>query len=482
MSASEFEAHCLRTLRAAAPACPLVTAPQDMASYLQDWRDKFHGRALCVARPACVEEVAALVRSAAALRIGVVPQGGNTGLAGGATPSGERPQIVMSLGRMAAIRCVDRVGMTLQAEAGCVLQTARQAAADHGRMLPITFAAQGSAQIGGIISTNAGGIHALRYGTVRQQVLGLEAVLADGSVVRRMGGLRKDNAGYDWKHWLIGAEGTLAIITAAVLRLVPAPRAQCSAFVALQSPAAALALLEHLQDRIGDSLSAFELMSGASVERARAMLGVALPTTAAPWHVLVEIGDSAPAPQDRLLEALGDAMEAGIVDDAAVADSLTRNAQMWALRENITEAEHQAGCSIKHDVAVAVSAVPDFIACASAAVRALSPALKINAFGHVGDGNIHFNVIDAGAGVSHAAVYRAVHDAVVSFDGSIAAEHGIGQYRVAELVRLSDPPEMGLMHRVKRALDPENTFNPGKLLAAPGPQTRQVMPHTGDPT
>lgn len=364
------------TLRAEVPACQVLTEPADTAPYLHDWRGLFHGAALCVARPAHVDEVSALLRIAARHAVGVVAQGGNTGLAGGATPTGGTPQVLLSLGRMQKIRSIDRVGMTMEVEAGCVLETAKEAARAHGRLLPIGFAAQGSAMVGGVIATNAGGINALRYGTTRHMVLGIEAVLADGSVIRKLHGLRKDNTGYDWKQLLIGSEGTLGIVTAAVVRLSALPREHCVAFAAVASPAAAVRLLERLQDTMGDSLSAFELMSGAAVGRAVRFIGGRLPVAPADWHLLIEVGDSAPAPADRLLAALEAAMEEGEIEDAAVADSLSRAQEFWALRENITEAERHAGASVKHDVAVSVSQVPAFIEAASAAIAALSPVLR----------------------------------------------------------------------------------------------------------
>lgn len=454
----------LDALRAETPACVFLTDAADMAPYLTDWRNMFQGQALCVARPENVDEVSAVVRFASRHGIGIVPQGGNTGLSGGATPCGNAPQIVLSLGRMRAIRRVDRVSMTMEVEAGCVLQRAKDAAQVQGRFLPITFAAQGSAMVGGMIATNAGGINALRYGTVRQMILGMEAVLADGTIVRNMKGLRKDNTGYDWKHWLIGSEGTLGIITAALLRLTSLPRERCVAFAAVATTGHALRLLERLQDTVGDSLSAFELMSGLSVERATRFVGGRLPVAPASWYVLVEVADSAPLPGERMTQVLEAAMQAEEIEDAAVAESLTQADQFWALRENITEAERHAGSSIKHDVAVAVTDVPAFIDEATRKVAALSSTLVINAFGHLGDGNIHFNVMHTDPNVTALAVNRTVHDVVATFGGSIAAEHGIGQYRICEMERLKAPAELALMRRIKHTLDPLGLLNPGKVL------------------
>jgi FAD/FMN-containing dehydrogenase len=459
----------IAAVQAAAPNCRLACDATGMEPFLTDCRGIFRGDALCVASPSTTADVAAVVGAARAHGVAVVPQGGNTGLAGGATPMGRQPQVVLHLGRMRAIRRIDRVGMTLEAEAGCILQSAKEAAQEKGRLLPISFAAEGSATVGGMIATNAGGINALRYGTVRQQVLGLEAVMSDGSVLRAMSGLRKDNSGYDWKHWLIGSEGTLGIVTAAVLRLSPLPTQRHVAFVAVDSPAAALRLLERLQDSVGNALSAFELMSGTSVARVLQHQGGRLPLEqAGAWYVLLELSDQAAAQLGPQLEAeLFAAMDAGDARDAAVADNLDQMRQFWALRENITEAERHVGRSFKHDVAVAVSAMPDFIERASAAVTALHADLSLNVFGHLGDGNVHFNVL-APDGLESLGerVHHVVHDVVAACEGSIAAEHGIGQYRVTELQRLKPPQEMAWMARVKRALDPENLLNPGKLLPA----------------
>ena len=467
MNAVVDTAAFLGALAQAAPGCRLTRTPEDMAPHLRDWRGLFQGPALCVASPSSTGEVAAVVRAARAHGVAIVPQGGNTGLAGGATPMAGRPQLVLHLGRMRRIRRIDRVGMTLEAEAGCVLQAAKSAAEEQGRLLPISFAAEGSATVGGMIATNAGGINALRYGTVRQQVLGLEAVMADGSVLRGLGGLRKDNSGYDWKHWLIGSEGTLGIVTAAVLRLSPLPTQRHVAFAGVRSPAAALQLLERLQDTMGNALSAFELMSGASIARVLQHQGGRLPLEqGADWYVLLELADQACAQLAEPLQSLlCEAMEAGEVVDAALADSLEQARQFWSLRENITEAERHAGRSLKHDVAVAVSDVPAFIEGATQALAALHPELSVNAFGHLGDGNVHFNVLLPPALEALAEqIHRRVHDTVATFGGSIAAEHGIGQYRVAELERLKSPAELAWMARVKKALDPDQLMNPGKTL------------------
>jgi FAD/FMN-containing dehydrogenase len=315
-----------------------------------------------------------------------------------------------------------------------------------------------------MISTNAGGVHAVRYGTVRQMVLGLEAVLADGSILSGMRGLRKDNTGYDWKQLLIGSEGTLGIVTAALLRLVPRPSDRAVAWVSVADTQDALDLLERCQDELGDAVTAFELMSSASVARVTKHLGRRPPVADARWHVLVEVADCAPDVRGRLERTLAAAAEAEHLEDAAIATSGAQCDDLWALRENMGEAEKLAGPSLTHDVAVTVSDVPAFLGDVTSALAALDPALDLNAFGHLGDGNIHVNVLTAGATASHEAVHRTVHDVVARYDGSIAAEHGIGQYRVDELLRLKESSEIALMRTLKSALDPGNLLNPGKVL------------------
>lgn len=441
----------------------LVTDPTDMAPYLIDWRRLFQGQALAVVRPRTASEVAAVVAACAEAGVAIVPQGGNTGLAGGAVPTGARAQIVLSLSRLNTIRRVDRVGLLMEVEAGCVLQTAQEAARAAGRLLPVSLAAEGTAQIGGIVATNAGGINVLRYGMTRQLVLGLEVVLADGTLVQGLRHLRKDNAGYDWKQLFIGSEGTFGLVTAAVLRLVPAPRHSGTALVAVPTPEAALALLARMQDAIGDQVSAFELISALSFELLEQHCALKPPLSAAPWFVLMQADSSLEGLAARLEEVLAEALDAGEAQDGVVAASQTQARQLWALREHITEAEKRAGESVKHDVSVPITQVPAFLAQAQAQLAAAHPGARANMFGHLGDGNIHFNVLIP-EGTDKAALNRTVHDVVASHDGSISAEHGIGQYRVSELAHYQSAPEQALTGRLKRALDPRDLLNPGKVF------------------
>ena len=435
-----------------------------MARYLTDWKRSVTGEALCVARPASTGEVAKVVRLAAEAGVPIVPQGGNTGLSAGAVPLPAGRQLLLSLERMRAIRACDPVGLVLEAEAGCVLQTAQERAKAEGCLLPISFAAEGSATVGGVVSTNAGGVNVLRYGMTRAQVLGLEVVLADGQIVRGLRRLRKNNAGYDWKQLFIGAEGTLGVVTAAVLRLVPLPRHQVTSLLAVESPAAALELLALAQREIGDQISMFELMSPTSVELLATELGRAAPIEAGGgWLVLTEFASSLPGLAEAAEAVLAAALEQGIAHDAVLAQSEAQRAALWSLREHLPEAELRAGPSAKHDVSVPVSAAPAFLAAADRALAGEPSPPRVNAFGHLGDGNIHYNVL---LGQAHdvGRINRLVHDVVTAMGGSISAEHGLGQYRVAEWARVAPPEEVALARSVKRQVDPQGRFNPGKIF------------------
>ncbi|MEI7970002.1 MAG: FAD-binding oxidoreductase [Betaproteobacteria bacterium] len=455
----------LTRLRAILGDRGVLTTLADVEPYTTDWRGLFRGRALCVVLPRSADEVSAVVRACVEAGHAVVPQGGNTGLSGGATPDASGRQVVVALTRMAAIRAIDAAGETMEVEAGCILQVAQNAAREQGLLLPVSLAAEGSARIGGIIATNAGGTNVLRYGMARARVLGLEVVLADGTVVNGLRALRKDNAGYDWKQWFIGTEGTLGIVTAAVLQLAPLPRHTVTAWLALSGAEAAIRVLRAARQELGEALSGFELMSGAAISRVEEHVGLRSPLPAAPWFVLLEASASLGGLREAAEAVLGRALEEGDASDCVLAESEQQAAALWKLRESITEAEARAGKSMKHDVSVPVSAIPAFLAEADRAVTAAFPGVRINAFGHAGDGNIHYNVI-LSATTDTAALNRVVHDLVVRYGGSISAEHGLGQYRVDEAVRTRHPAEIALAQRIRAALDPGRVLNPGKVLPA----------------
>jgi FAD/FMN-containing dehydrogenase len=443
----------------------VLTDERDTAPYFTDWRRQYRAGAECVVRPASTAEVAAVVRLCAASGVAIVPQGGNTGLSGGSVPTGERREIVLALSRLNRIRNIDPLNDTITAEAGCVLANLQRAAEEAGRFFPLSLAAEGSCQIGGNLSTNAGGVNVLRYGNAREQVLGLEVVLADGRVWHGLRGLRKDNTGYDLKQLFIGAEGTLGIITAAVLRLQPRPGATAAAWIALASPARAVELLARLREQLGDRLTAFELVSRRCLE---AVLAHAADTrdplrAPHPWYVLAELScsDAFDALAARVEQALAGCLERGAALDATIAQSHTQTAALWRLREMIPEAQF---ANVKHDVSVPVSRVPELIERASAALEAAFPGVAVYCFGHVGDGNLHFNVGDAALGARREQVNRIVYDAVAALGGSISAEHGLGQLKRGEILRHKSALELELMRALKRALDPQGLMNPGKVL------------------
>jgi FAD/FMN-containing dehydrogenase len=451
----------------------VLTAPDETRSYAVDWRKRYSGRPLAVVRPATTAEVAAVVELCAETRTAVVPQGGNTGLCGGATPDASGSQVVVSLSRVNRIRALDPVNNTVTAEAGCVLANLQRAADEADRLFPLSLAAEGSCEIGGNLSTNAGGVQVLRYGNARDLVLGLEVVLPSGEVWDGLRGLRKDNTGYDLKQLFIGAEGTLGIITAAVLKLFPKPRAQATAVAALGTPRDALRLLEHVQAHCGDRLTAFELLSAICVALVRKHFNVPAPfETAYPQYVLLELSDTqAGGGVAALTEStLGEAIEAGIALDAVIAASGAQAKQLWALRENISEAQAAEGPNIKHDISIPISRIGEFIDATEARVAAAFPGARMVTFGHVGDGNLHYNVAHPEGGdeaaflARTAEVNRIVHDSVAAFGGSISAEHGLGQYKREEILRYKSPVEMELMRRIKRTLDPLGIMNPGKVL------------------
>jgi FAD/FMN-containing dehydrogenase len=429
-----------------------------------------------VALPGSTEEVAAVVRACAAAGVAgvpMVPQGGNTGLCGGATPLGG--EVVVNLRRMNRIRAIDADNNSMTVEAGCTLQAVQEAAAEADRLFPLSLAAEGSATIGGNLSTNAGGVQVLRYGNARELTLGLEVVLADGRIWDGLRALRKDNTGYDLKHLFIGAEGTLGLITAATLKLFPRPRTHATAWVAVPDPASAVRLLGRLRDAAGDNVTAFEIVGRPALDLVLKHIPNARdPLAGKPaWQVLIELSGSSDVRDDladTLEQALQQAAEDGVIDDAALAASAAQTAALWALRENVSEAQKIEGVSIKHDIAVPVSRIAEFIARADAALLAAFPEVRIVCFGHIGDGNLHYNQSrpDAQSNAEFiaqtAAVNRIVHDLVHELGGSISAEHGLGQLKRKEVLRYKSATEMDMMRAVKQALDPRGLMNPGKLL------------------
>ncbi len=452
----------------------LLTAADDIAPYLTDWRGIYVGQASAVVRPANRDELAKVVALCAQDKVIVVPQGGNTGMCGAATPSSSGPCIVVCLLRMNRIIDVDALNNTMTVEAGCLLANIQQAAVDAGRLFPLSLGSEGSCQIGGNLSTNAGGVNVLRYGNTRDLVLGLEVVLPDGRIWNGLRALRKDNTGYDLKHLFIGAEGTLGIISAAVLKLFPRPRSQAVAFAAVTDPDAAVALLALLRAQCGDCITAFELISRSCLDLVfKHIPGTRDPLSSAhAWTILTQLGDSGDdaALQSKVETALGEAVEQGLVQDAAIASNQAQAAALWKLRESIPDAARAAGLVYRHDISVAVSKIPQFIRTAGAALENHFPGTRVICFGHLGDGNLHYNAFVPGRDRSDAAareatdVNRIVHDVVNSLDGSISAEHGIGMSKRAELARCKDPLELELMRSVKQALDPAGILNPGKIF------------------
>jgi len=446
----------------------VLTMPADLAPHLVDWRGRYRGAARCVVRPGSASEVAALVKACVAAGVPIVPQGGNTSLCGAATPDDTGGAVIVALGRMNRIIAVDAQNDTISVEAGCTLAAVQAAARAAGRIFPLSLAAEGSCQIGGNLSTNAGGVQVLRYGNTRDLTLGLQVVLPDGELWDGLRGLRKDNTGYDLKHLFIGAEGTLGIITAAVLKLFPLPQRQTTAWLNVASPAAAVDLLNRAKSAFAAQLTAFELVSEPALALVLKNIPAASrPTVPGAWYVLAEFSDADPAAVEAWLAARIEAGEAG---DGVVATSEAQAQKLWALRENISEAQKIEGLSIKHDISVPVSRIPEFLAGADAALAAAFPGIRVVAFGHVGDGNLHYNLSkpDAQDNIafidSQPEVNRIVHDTVDALGGSISAEHGIGQLKREELLRYKTPVEIALMRSLKQAFDPRGLMNPGKIL------------------
>ena len=464
----------IEEIRAIVGPAGLITSPKEVAPYASDWRKRYVGKPAAVVKPASTAEVAEVVRACAESRTAIVPQGGNTGLCGAATPDASGTQIVLNLSRMNRIREVDARNNTLTAEAGCVLASLHKAAEDGGRLFPLSLAAEGSCEIGGNLSTNAGGTAVLRYGNARELVLGLEVVLPSGEVWNGLRGLRKDNTGYDLKQLFIGAEGTLGVITAAVLKLFPLPKSHATAVVALESPEKALALLERAQGACGERLTGFELFSDFCLS----LVLKHFRDTAAPFprrfphYVLMELSDTQPGEGVRaLVESLLEAaLEEKDILDAAVAQSESQARAFWSLREFISEAQAHEGPNIKHDVSIPISRISEFIATTDATLERAHRGARMVTFGHLGDGNVHYNVsapegVVSDAFVMHtAAINRIVHDSVARFGGSISAEHGLGQLKREEIRRYKSSLELELMRRIKSTLDPHGIMNPGKVL------------------
>ncbi|MCX5519937.1 FAD-binding oxidoreductase [Kaistia defluvii] len=451
-----------------------LTDPEATHPYRMEWRDKYLGETPLVLRPQTVGQVSAILALANETRTAIVPQSGNTGLVGGQVPDSSGTEIVLSLDRMTRIRAVDAEGYSLTAEAGAILADVQSAAEAAGRLFPLSLGSEGSCRIGGNISTNAGGTAVLAYGNMRDLVLGLEVVLADGRIWEGLGALRKDNTGYDLKQLFIGGEGTLGIVTAAVLKLYPRPKGQAVAFAALADPAAALALFNLARDRAGHDLTGFELMPRIGVDFVlRHIPGSRDPVgTVAPWYALLEIssGHSDEAARAAIEDILGTAFEQGVVADAAIAQSLADRAMFWRMRHGMSEAQKPEGGSIKHDVSVPVASVPAFLNEAIAAIEAFIPGCRPVPFGHLGDGNIHFNISQPVGADKQAFLDRwdevnaLIHGIVARYNGSISAEHGIGRLKRDLLPAAKGPVAMAMMHSIKQALDPNGILNPGKML------------------
>lgn len=469
----QFEQLC-DELESVVGATGLIRDKQSMQGYLSDWRNAYRGNAALVVRPASTEEVAAIVRICSEAGVALVPQGGNTGLCGGSIPDGSGNQVVLSLTRMTRIRQVDPANETITVEAGVILQRLQEAAAEAGRLFPLSLGAEGSCTIGGNLATNAGGTAVLRYGNMRDLTLGLEVVLPDGRIWDGLRGLRKDNTGYDLKHLFIGSEGTLGIITAAVLKLYPAVRSRTTAWVALPSPQAAVDLIGRMRALCGDRLTGFELMSRQSVEFVlRHVAGCNDPfADVHPWYVLIELSDTlVDAPLAEMLEnGLGEALEHGEALDAVVAGSEAQVAALWKMREGISEAQNHEGPSLKHDISVPVSSIPAFIEAADRQLQEAFAGVRIVAYGHVGDGNLHYNISkppgseDVPFKAQAEAIMHVIYGVTRDFAGSISAEHGLGQAKREAARHYKHPLELELMRSIKQTLDPAGLMNPGKLL------------------
>ncbi len=472
-------ARLIDQLSATMPPRTLVTDPDLIAPWLVDWRRRYHGQAQLMIEPEDSAQVQEVVRAAARHGVPLVPQGGNSSMVGGATPPADGSAAILSLRRMKRVRRLDAAAGLAVAEAGVILADLHAAALSSGRRFPLTLGARGSATVGGLVSTNAGGTQVLRFGTMRGLVAGVEAVLPDGSLHDSLSPLKKDNRGYDLNQLLIGAEGTLGIVTAAALRLVPTVAARAVAWVALASPDDALSLLRRFQGA-SEAVESFELLPRESLDAVLAYLPDARApvSTDAPWHVLVEVtADNPDADPAALVEhVLAAAVDDALIRDATIAKSEAQADAFWRIRESISDAERATGPAAQHDISVPVETMPRFMVEAAAACEARFPGTRASGFGHLGDGNVHFHVrAPRGAdptrwyGEQVPVVSAFVHDLVVAAGGSISAEHGIGQMKLAELARLSSPARIGALRAIKRALDPQLLFNPGKLVSVDSP-------------
>ena len=449
----------------------------DLAAYEREWRGRYHSKALAVLRPDTTESLSVMVKACTAEGVAMVPQGGNTGLVGGAVARGDRAEVIVQLGRMKAIRHLDPASALMVAEAGVAVSVAQDAARADGLRLAVDLASSQSATVGGILATNAGGVLTVSFGNARAQVLGLEAVLADGQIWHGLSEVRKDNTGYSLKDLLVGSEGTLGFITAASLALVPAPKVTAAAWVGVSSVDQALVLLDRVRSALSDHLRAFELMPALAVDlviKARAEQGLAtrpILDEASPWQVLISIDSAdAEAPlEDRLMETLMAVYEAGDVLDVVIAQSQADEHTMWMIREGISDAQQVEGVALKHDISVPTPAFGAFIEQTEAGLKAMVPGIRLCAFGHLADGNLHFNLVpptnQPRALVEHeSAIVDYVLDQVSAFNGSLAAEHGVGLLRRQALADRADPTKLWALAQIKKALDPEGLFNPGKVV------------------
>ncbi len=470
----ESRSRVLEQFAAALGPLGVVTDPSALEAHVVDWRKRTRGSPLAALRPATTAEVSRVVQICARHGIGIVPQGGNTGQCAAAIPSADGSEVVLSLARMNRIRALDEHNNTLIAEAGCILKNIQDAAAQVDRLFPLSLGAEGSCQIGGNLSTNAGGTAVLRYGNAREMVLGLEVVLANGDIWDGLRGLRKDNTGYDLKQLFLGAEGTLGVITAAVLKLHPKPKASATAFAAVDSPRAAVELLNMFRARCGDRVTGFEIISRLCID----LLLKHIPKYSDPlperhdWYLLCELNDTLASTDLNAVmeETLSAASEAKLVHDAVIASSQAQASTLWRMREEVPEANRMEGPWVRHDVSVPVSRIPELIERGTRMLREHFPGVRVVAFGHIGDGNIHFNATAAEGAAAESFiarqkdVYGLVHTLVMSLGGSFSAEHGIGQVKVQEMAHYKSAVELAMMHTVKRAFDPQGIMNPGKVL------------------